>query len=125
MIILLPSSFEGPSDATTASKLDWCRVQLHPARDMDLVGNCWHCSICIELKEKKRRIHNCLLLQELFSSPTLLLEKLSLQFAHDKQGFALKGQESARAYADVLSHIHYFNLRPESFPHRSYTLQAS
>ena len=70
---------------------------MRPARDMDL---------------------------ELFSSPTLLLEKLELQFAHDKQGFALKGAESAKAYAEVLSHIHYFNLRPESFPHRSYTLQA-
>uniref|UniRef100_A0A914LTT3 Cadherin domain-containing protein n=1 Tax=Meloidogyne incognita TaxID=6306 RepID=A0A914LTT3_MELIC len=89
---------EGNVDKSSFHKLSWCRVHMRPARDMDL---------------------------ELFSSPTLLLEKLELQFVHDKQGFVLRGAEHPSAYAEVLEHIRYFNLRPESFPHRSYTLQAN
>ncbi|KAL3102352.1 hypothetical protein niasHS_003761 [Heterodera schachtii] len=86
------------ADVTGGFKLNWCRVQMRPARDMDL---------------------------ELFSSPTALLQQLNVQFVHDAKGFALTGEESASAYAQLLTHIRYFNLRPASFPHRSYTLQCA
>uniref|UniRef100_A0A914I537 Cadherin domain-containing protein n=1 Tax=Globodera rostochiensis TaxID=31243 RepID=A0A914I537_GLORO len=89
---------QGGADVTGGFKLDWCRVHMRPARDMDL---------------------------ELFSSPTALLQQLNVQFVHDAQGFALTGEESAQAYMQLLTHIHYFNLRPASFPHRSYTLQCA
>jgi len=37
----------------------------------------------------------------------------------------VKGKESVRGYAEILSKIHYFNTRPESFTRRLYTVQCA
>ncbi|KAE9550215.1 hypothetical protein FO519_006582 [Halicephalobus sp. NKZ332] len=86
-----------PVDVTGESKLSWCRINMNPSRDMDL---------------------------EYFSSPAALIASLNVDFEHDKQGIMLKGEESVKGYKDILSKIHYFNTRPESYNKRLYTIQC-
>jgi hypothetical protein len=85
-------------DVTSKFQLDWCKVHLKPSRDMDL---------------------------EYFSSPAALIASLNVDFEHDKQGILLKGEESVKGYREILSKIHYFNTRPESYNKRMYTVQCS
>ncbi|KAI1720131.1 cadherin domain-containing protein [Ditylenchus destructor] len=86
------------SDVTPKYSLDWCKVHLKPSRDMDL---------------------------EYFSSPASLMSALNVDFEHDKQGIMLKGEDSVKNYADVLSKIHYFNSRPEVYNKRLYSVHCS
>jgi hypothetical protein len=61
---------------------------------------------------------------EFFSSPATLMASMNVDFVHDKQGIMLKGRETAGNYAKVLTKIHYFNTRPESYQKRMYKLQC-
>ncbi|CAJ0576420.1 unnamed protein product, partial [Mesorhabditis spiculigera] len=85
-------------EATSASTLDWCKVHLKPSRDMDL---------------------------EYFSSPASIIAGMRIDFEHDKEGILLRGEESVKGYLDVLSKIHYFNTRPESYSKRIYSVQCA
>ncbi|CAI4227056.1 unnamed protein product [Auanema sp. JU1783] len=85
-------------DVTETSKLDYCRVYLKPSRDMDV---------------------------EYFSSPASLITNLHIDFEHDKEGILLKGEESVHGYLDVLSKVHYFNTRPETYHKRIYSVQCA
>uniref|UniRef100_A0A915B050 Cadherin domain-containing protein n=1 Tax=Parascaris univalens TaxID=6257 RepID=A0A915B050_PARUN len=85
-------------DKTSESMLDWCKVHLKPSRDMDL---------------------------EYFSSPASLIAALHIDFEHDKQGILLKGKEKAKGYREILSKIHYFNTRADSYSKRIYTVQCA
>jgi len=85
-------------DVTENYTLDWCKLHLKPSRDMDL---------------------------EYFSSPAALIASMNVDFEHDAQGILLKGDERANGYKEVLSKIHYFNTRPESYNKRMYTVQCS
>jgi len=89
---------ETPVDISEDSKLSWCRINMNPSRDMDL---------------------------EYFSSPAALIASLNVDFEHDKQGIMLKGEETVKGYKDILSKIHYFNTRPESYNKRLYSIQCS
>ena len=89
---------ETPVDITEDSKLSWCRINMNPSRDMDL---------------------------EYFSSPAALIASLNVDFEHDKQGIMLKGEETVKGYKEILSKIHYFNTRPESYNKRLYGIQCS
>lgn len=85
-------------DVTSQHVLDYCKVHLKPSRDMDL---------------------------EYFSSPASLIAALQIDFEHDKEGILLRGEESVKGYRDVLSKIHYFNTRPDSYSKRIYTVQCA
>ncbi|WKX97118.1 hypothetical protein Q1695_013068 [Nippostrongylus brasiliensis] len=85
-------------DVTSAHVLDYCKVHLKPSRDMDL---------------------------EYFSSPASLIAALQIDFEHDKEGILLRGEESVKGYREVLSKIHYFNTRPDSYSKRIYTVQCA
>ncbi|KAI6172150.1 hypothetical protein M3Y98_00941200 [Aphelenchoides besseyi] len=85
-------------DVTEKYNLDNCKLHLRPSRDMDL---------------------------EYFSSPAALIASLNVDFEHDAQGILLKGEETIHGYLEVLSKIHYFNTRPESYNKRMYTLQCT
>jgi hypothetical protein len=85
-------------DVTSANKLSWCKVAMKPARDMDL---------------------------EYFSSPAALIASLNVDFEHDKQGIMLKGVETIKGYREILSKIHYFNTRPDSYNKRLYSVQCA
>ncbi|KAJ1351908.1 hypothetical protein KIN20_008082 [Parelaphostrongylus tenuis] len=85
-------------DVTSSHVLDYCKVHLKPSRDMDL---------------------------EYFSSPASLIAALQIDFEHDKEGILLRGEESVKGYRDVLSKIHYFNTRPDSYSKRIYTVQCA
>ncbi|VDK74925.1 unnamed protein product [Anisakis simplex] len=85
-------------DKTSESTLDWCKVHLKPSRDMDL---------------------------EYFSSPASLIASLNISFEHDKQGILLKGKEKVKGYREILSKIHYFNTRADSYAKRIYTVQCA
>ncbi|VDN05975.1 unnamed protein product [Thelazia callipaeda] len=85
-------------ERTDVSELDWCKVHLKPSRDMDL---------------------------EYFSSPASLIAALRIDFEHDKQGILLKGKEKVKGYREILSKIHYFNTRADSYTRRIYTVQCS
>jgi hypothetical protein len=85
-------------DVTENYTLDWCKLHLKPSRDMDL---------------------------EYFSSPAALIASMNIDFEHDAEGILLKGDERANGYREVLSKIHYFNTRPESYNKRMYTVQCS
>lgn len=41
------------------------------------------------------------------------------------KGILLKGEENVKGYREILSKIHYFNTRPESYNKRMYTVQCS
>ncbi|KJH52597.1 cadherin domain protein [Dictyocaulus viviparus] len=85
-------------DVTSFYVLDYCKVHLKPSRDMDL---------------------------EYFSSPASLIAALQIDFEHDKEGITLRGEESVNGYRDVLSKIHYFNTRPDTYSRRIYTVQCA
>uniref|UniRef100_A0A0R3S206 Calsyntenin-1 n=1 Tax=Elaeophora elaphi TaxID=1147741 RepID=A0A0R3S206_9BILA len=85
-------------ERTSVSELDWCKVHLKPSRDMDL---------------------------EYFSSPASLIAALRIDFEHDKQGILLKGKEKVKGYREILSKIHYFNTRADSYSRRIYTVQCA
>ncbi|CAI5441359.1 unnamed protein product [Caenorhabditis angaria] len=85
-------------DVTTKHKIDYCKMHLQPGRDMDV---------------------------EYFSSPASLIASLDIEFEHDKDGILLRGEESVRGYKEVLSKVHYFNTRPESYNKRTYTVQCA
>lgn len=85
-------------DVTESYTLDWCKLHLKPSRNMDL---------------------------EYFSSPAALIASMNIDFEHDAQGILLKGEERANGYREVLSKIHYFNTKPESYNKRMYTVQCS
>uniref|UniRef100_A0A8R1I3A4 Cadherin domain-containing protein n=1 Tax=Caenorhabditis japonica TaxID=281687 RepID=A0A8R1I3A4_CAEJA len=85
-------------DVTQSHKIDYCKMHLQPARDMDV---------------------------EYFSSPASLIAALNIEFEHDKDGILLRGEESAQGYKEVLSKVHYFNTRPESYAKRTYTVQCA
>lgn len=85
-------------ERTSTSELDWCKVHLKPSRDMDL---------------------------EYFSSPASLIAALRIDFEHDKQGILLKGKEKVKGYREILSKIHYFNTRADSYTKRIYTVQCA
>ncbi|VDK86923.1 unnamed protein product, partial [Onchocerca ochengi] len=85
-------------ERTSVSELDWCKVHLKPSRDMDL---------------------------EYFSSPASLIATLRIDFEHDKQGILLKGKEKVKGYREILSKIHYFNTRANSYSRRIYTVQCA
>uniref|UniRef100_A0A915PLH3 Cadherin domain-containing protein n=1 Tax=Setaria digitata TaxID=48799 RepID=A0A915PLH3_9BILA len=85
-------------ERTSTSELDWCKVHLKPSRDMDL---------------------------EYFSSPASLIAALRIDFEHDKQGILLKGKEKVKGYREILSKIHYFNTRADSYSRRIYTVQCA
>ncbi|VDO21915.1 unnamed protein product [Haemonchus placei] len=85
-------------DVTSAHVLDYCKVHLKPSRDMDL---------------------------EYFSSPASLIASLQIDFEHDKEGILLRGEESVKGYREVLSKIHYFNTRPDTYSKRIYTVQCA
>ncbi|VDK67035.1 unnamed protein product [Litomosoides sigmodontis] len=85
-------------ERTSVSELDWCKVHLKPSRDMDL---------------------------EYFSSPASLIASLRIDFEHDKQGILLKGKEKVKGYREILSKIHYFNTRADSYSRRIYTVQCA
>jgi hypothetical protein len=85
-------------DVTGKNKLSWCKVAMKPARDMDL---------------------------EYFSSPAALIASLNVDFEHDKQGIMLKGIETVKGYREILSKIHYFNTRPDSYNKRLYSVQCA
>ncbi|EPB65285.1 hypothetical protein ANCCEY_15652, partial [Ancylostoma ceylanicum] len=40
-------------------------------------------------------------------------------------GILLRGEESVKGYREVLSKIHYFNTRPDSYSKRIYTVQCA
>ena len=85
-------------DETSKHEIDWCRVHLKPARDLDY---------------------------EYFSSPAALIASLNVAFEHDAQGIRLKGGEQAANYVDVLTKVHYFNTRPTAYTKRMYSLQCA
>ncbi|CAD6191725.1 unnamed protein product [Caenorhabditis auriculariae] len=85
-------------DVTTQHKLDYCKMHLRPARDMDV---------------------------EYFSSPASLIASMNIEFEHDKDGILLRGEESIQGYKEVLSKVHYFNTRPESYNKRVYAIQCA
>ncbi|MCP9262152.1 CAlSYntenin/Alcadein [Dirofilaria immitis] len=85
-------------ERTSISELDWCKIHLKPSRDMDL---------------------------EYFSSPASLIAALRIDFEHDKQGILLKGREKVKSYREILSKIHYFNTRADSYSKRIYTVQCA
>lgn len=41
------------------------------------------------------------------------------------QGILLRGEESVKGYREVLSKIHYFNTRPDTYSKRIYTVQCA
>ncbi|PAV74487.1 hypothetical protein WR25_02464 isoform D [Diploscapter pachys] len=84
-------------DVTDKHKLDYCKVHLKPSRDMDL---------------------------EYFSSPASLIASLNIEFEHDKEGITLSGDDEVSGYRDILSKIHYFNTRPETYSKRLYSIQC-
>jgi hypothetical protein len=86
------------SDITEKTYLDWCKVHLKPSRDMDL---------------------------EYFSSPAALIASLNVEFEHDKEGIMLKGEETSKAYMDVLAKIHYYNTHPDTYNKRMYTVHCA
>uniref|UniRef100_A0A915DL30 Cadherin domain-containing protein n=1 Tax=Ditylenchus dipsaci TaxID=166011 RepID=A0A915DL30_9BILA len=64
MQITVTQNIDGmEEDVTSKYSLEWCKVHLKPARDMDL---------------------------EYFSSPAALISNLNVEFEHDKQGIMLK-----------------------------------
>uniref|UniRef100_A0A7E4ZS07 Calsyntenin-1 n=1 Tax=Panagrellus redivivus TaxID=6233 RepID=A0A7E4ZS07_PANRE len=85
-------------DVTEGQKINLCKVSMKPARDMDL---------------------------EYFSSPAALIASLNVDFEHDKQGITLRGEETVKGYREILSKIHYFNTRPESYNKKLYTVQCT
>lgn len=85
-------------EKTSETYLDWCKVHLKPSRDIDL---------------------------EYFSSPASLIASWRIDFEHDKQGLLLKGKEKVKGYREILSKIHYFNIRAESFAKRIYGVQCA
>ena len=85
-------------DITAQHKRQWCKVYMKPARDMDF---------------------------EYFSSPAALIASLNVDFEHDKQGIMLKGLETIKGYREILSKIHYFNTRPDSYNKRLYSVQCA
>ncbi|KAL6735314.1 hypothetical protein Aduo_005768 [Ancylostoma duodenale] len=93
-----PGSDGKVRDVTSSHVLDYCKVHLKPSRDMDL---------------------------EYFSSPASLIAALQIDFEHDKEGILLRGEESVKGYREVLSKIHYFNTRPDSYSKRIYTVQCA
>ncbi|VDN87672.1 unnamed protein product [Brugia pahangi] len=62
---------------------------------------------------------------EYFSSPASLIAALRIDFEHDKQGILLKGREKVKGYREILSKIHYFNTRADSYSRRIYTVQCA
>uniref|UniRef100_A0A1I7XTZ8 CA domain-containing protein n=1 Tax=Heterorhabditis bacteriophora TaxID=37862 RepID=A0A1I7XTZ8_HETBA len=98
-ITVSQTSSEGEvKDVTSSYPLDYCKVHLKPSRDMDL---------------------------EYFSSPASLIASLQIDFEHDKEGILLRGEETAKGYREVLSKIHYFNTRPDSYSKRIYSIQCA
>lgn len=92
------SSDGSEHETTSKHMMDWCKVHLTPGRDMDL---------------------------EYFSSPASLIASMHLDFEHDKDGLLVKGIEKVKGYREVLSKIHYFNVRPDSYSKRTYVVQCS
>uniref|UniRef100_A0A914X2J0 Cadherin domain-containing protein n=1 Tax=Plectus sambesii TaxID=2011161 RepID=A0A914X2J0_9BILA len=93
-----PDTDGSEHETTPKHMLDWCKVHLTPGRDMDL---------------------------EYFSSPASLIASMHLDFEHDKDGLLVKGIEKVKGYREVLSKIHYFNVRPDSYSKRTYVVQCS
>ncbi|CAB3405465.1 unnamed protein product [Caenorhabditis bovis] len=85
-------------DVSQSHKIDYCKMHLQPSRDMDV---------------------------EYFSSPASLIAALNIEFEHDKDGILLRGEESVQGYREVLSKVHYFNTRPETYNKRVYTVQCA
>ncbi|VDN59109.1 unnamed protein product [Dracunculus medinensis] len=97
--ITVTQNFNGEEqEKTSEAMLDWCKVHLKPSRDMEL---------------------------EYFSSSATLIADSHIDFEHDKQGIFLKGKEKATVYRDILSRIHYFNIRADSFDKRIYSVQCA
>ncbi|CAJ0959785.1 unnamed protein product, partial [Mesorhabditis belari] len=97
-ITVSQTGIDGEVNEITGAKLDWCQVHLKPSRDKDL---------------------------EYFSSPASIIASMKIDFEHDKEGIFLRGEESVKEYVEVLSKVHYFNTRPESYPKRIYSVQCA
>lgn len=85
-------------DVTDKYNLDWCKIHLRPARNLNY---------------------------EYFSSPAALIASMNVDFEHDEQGILLKGDERAKGYLEIMSKVHYFNTKPETYNKRMYTVQCS